>query len=48
MRGIFNSLFSAINWILILLAIFIPLGIWKIVEIIKYLYERIDISFGFN
>ncbi len=42
MRGLGEAL-KAIAW---LLAIFIPLGMWKLVEIAIWLYQNVSVSVG--
>jgi hypothetical protein len=42
--GAFASLEKLITLLLVLVIVFVPLGIWKMVEIIIWLYKHISVT----
>lgn len=45
MQGVADAIGSFITTLFVLCVIFVPLGLWKLIEIIIWLFRHIDISF---
>lgn len=45
-KDIGSGVVTLIKMLLILLAIFVPLGLWKLIEIAIWLFKNINITWG--
>jgi len=46
LSAVFDSLTRWVGLGIILLCIFVPLGLWKLVEIVIWLFKNVNISIG--
>jgi len=44
----YGNMFDGFKELFLILAIFFPLGVWKVFDILFWLYKHISISFGTN
>lgn len=42
--GIGDAIGDLFKWMLIMLVVFVPLGVWKLVEIIMWLFKHVHIG----